>query len=136
MALLEWNLLAYGVGVSEIDEQHKKLIEMINKLHTYMKAGKGKEILLVLFDEMKQYTSSHFATEEYMMVHNNYEGFKEHKVQHDAFIKKVTELADGYKAGSKEITLNTYDFLKDWLLNHIKHTDKDLGLFLKKNGYL
>jgi len=44
MSLIEWSP-AYSVKVKKFDDQHKKLIELINQLHDAMKAGQGNAML-------------------------------------------------------------------------------------------
>lgn len=134
MPLIDWNYAMYSVGVEEIDDQHKKLIDLINLLHAHMKEGKGKDIILTVFDELKKYTIYHFSKEQYMMVHHNYTDFDLHKQEHDKFIADINDLLNQYKEGKREVTFNTYDFMKNWLINHIQESDKKLGAFLKANS--
>ena len=54
----------YKVGVKEFDEQHKKLIELINKLYDAMKQGHGKDVLKSIVNDLFEYTKYHFETEE------------------------------------------------------------------------
>lgn len=131
MAFIEWNYSQFGVGVGEIDEQHMKLIELINLLHAKMKEGQGKEVILKVLDELNKYTKYHFSTEEYMMVHHSYVNYGNHKTEHDKFIKDLEELRKKYDAGSRSITMDTFDFLKNWLLHHIKESDVLFGKFMK-----
>ena len=60
MSLLTWSPM-FSVGVKEIDDQHKKLIDLANRLNDQMAAGKGKEILDKIFQELVAYTVSHLS---------------------------------------------------------------------------
>jgi hemerythrin len=55
MALIAWSD-SISVQVAEIDQQHKKLIAMINELSAAMKAGKGNEVLGKIADSLIGYT--------------------------------------------------------------------------------
>ncbi|MFO7445553.1 MAG: bacteriohemerythrin [Ignavibacteriaceae bacterium] len=123
MEIIKWSD-KYSVGHSLIDNQHKKLITLINELHTSMKEGRGKESLQKILDELVLYTKEHFSTEEMMMRKAGYSGYNEHKVEHDKLAEKVISLQDLYKAGKVPLTLDVMIFLKDWLINHIEGTDK------------
>jgi hemerythrin len=87
MALIEWNA-DLSVGVGEIDEQHKKLIGLINSLNDAMASGKGKDILKGILDGMVNYTSMHFKTEEKYMDEFQYGETFHHKTEHKNFVKK------------------------------------------------
>lgn len=113
-----------SVKVSEIDEQHKKLIGIINRLNDAMKAGKGKTALAVLLKEVADYTVYHFGTEEKYMTQFNYAGKDRHKIEHKNLLEKVVTLAKDLDSGKVTITLDVMNFLKDWLAKHIMGTDK------------
>lgn len=122
MALIIWTD-KLSVGVPEIDEQHKKLVSMINSLHDAMKAGKGKEQLKLVLDDVTNYVLVHFAYEEKLFIQYQYPEYKEHKAAHDAFVKKVTEMRAMYdqqrlQAGQLMIAL------QEWLIKHINDIDK------------
>lgn len=60
MALMSWsdNL---SVNIKEIDEQHKKLVGMVNDLHDAMKMGKGNDVTGKILTGLIQYVGTHFA---------------------------------------------------------------------------
>ncbi len=82
---VEWDE-SFSVGVKEIDEQHKKLISILNTLYHAMSRGKGKEILTHIIEELKNYAVYHFSTEEEYMKKFNCKIYKEHKALHDEFM--------------------------------------------------
>jgi hemerythrin len=123
-----------SVSVTEIDDQHKKLIELINRLHDAMKAGQGKEVLESTLQELAAYTVYHFQAEEQYMEEFKYPRYSSHKVEHDAFVKKVTDLQKDFAEGRLGLTLDLMKFLKDWVNNHIKATDKQYSALFNKSG--
>ncbi len=125
---------SFSVGVKEIDEQHKKLISMINSLYSAIKKGKGQTILQDILEGLVQYVDEHFGTEEKYMEQYNYPGYLAHKKEHNKFTEQVLEVYQDFEQGKQVLTLELLDFLKKWLKNHILGTDKKYALFLKKLG--
>lgn len=129
MALITWND-NLKTNVAECDQQHQRLIELINSLHDAMKAGKGREILEKVLSSLAEYTVYHSQTEEALFQQHGYPKAAEHKKQHNDLTRKVKELTDKLSKGQCTITLETLDFLTDWLKNHIQRSDKEYGPFL------
>jgi len=133
MALITWTD-ALSVNIKEIDEQHKKLIAMVNELHSAMGAGKGKAAMGAVLGGLVEYTKTHFAFEEGLMQKHNYVGYLSHKGQHDELTKQVLDLQSRFKEGKTLVTVEVMNFLKDWLSNHIQNSDKKYGPFLNGKG--
>ncbi|WP_202319866.1 bacteriohemerythrin [Archaeoglobus neptunius] len=119
----------FSVGVKTIDEQHRKLVEMLNELHGAMKIGKGKEALSNILESMFDYAKEHFATEERYMEKYSFPGTVKHKSEHKEFVDAATDFYTRYLGGSAT-SIEVYNFLQKWLVNHILNTDKKLGKFL------
>jgi hemerythrin len=133
LALITWTD-ALSVNIKAIDDQHKKLITLINDLHSAMGSGKGKEAIGTVLDGLVEYTKTHFAYEEALMQKHNYVGYLGHKSQHDELTKQVLDLQSRYKEGKTLVTVEVMNFLKDWLSNHIQNTDKKYTSFLNSKG--
>lgn len=133
MAYLIWDE-KYSVGVREVDLQHKKLVELINGLHDAMKAGKGKDALARVLQDLINYAASHFATEEKYMTQFSYPAYPTHKNEHEKFVKQVLDFQKDFNSGKAVMTLDIMNFLKDWLLNHILGTDKKYEPFFNEHG--
>ena len=122
MAYFAWQQ-SYSVGVPSIDEQHKKLVALLNELFESMKAGHGNEVLEKVLNELAQYVGTHFKTEEAMMEKANYPELAEHKAKHQAMTSRVLDLQRQVRDGSAKVTLEVSSFLKGWLQKHILETD-------------
>jgi hemerythrin len=133
MALIQWDS-SFTVNVAEIDTQHQKLVAMINDLNNAMKQGKGKDILGKIIDELFNYAGSHFATEEKYFDKFGYPAAASHKLEHNNFVKKVSEFKNGFDRGQLALTIEVMNFLKDWLRDHIKGVDKKYGPFFNEKG--
>jgi hemerythrin len=133
MPVFTWND-SYSVGLPSMDNQHKKLFDLINKLYDAMRAGKGQDVIGPVLNEMLDYTKTHFTAEEKILEKHNYPGLAEQKKQHGIYIQKVTEFQQRSQSGSLTLSIETSQFLKEWLLNHIQVIDKKYSDFLKTKG--
>jgi hemerythrin len=133
MALFEWTA-TYSVGVTVIDEQHKRLIALINQLHQAMSAGAAKEIMSQVLAELVEYTVYHFGTEERLFIEQKYPQTTVHLAQHEDFKRTIQALQNEYAAGKLGISIETMHFLKNWLNDHILKVDKLAGAFLVSQG--
>lgn len=130
MLVFKWNP-DYSVGVTEIDNQHKKLIDMIINLNKALADGKGKEVLGKLIKDLIDYTKTHFTLEEKLLEKAKYPMFDSHKKEHIAFVKKIEQFQIDFEKGKTLLTVEIMNFLKDWLKNHIVGTDKKYESYLK-----
>jgi hemerythrin len=133
MDLLHWND-DLSVNIKEIDDQHKKLIDLLNTLHNAMSKGKSKEIMHEILTELVSYTKYHFETEENLMVKYNYFDRHSHRLEHEQFIQKVQRAVQDYKKGSILLSIEIITFLNDWVKNHILGTDKKYSNYLNTQG--
>jgi hemerythrin len=133
MALIVWDK-RLETGHAKIDEQHKSLVEIVNRLHGAMKQGKGKGELEGILVFLKDYTVSHFAMEEELMAKYSYSGAVKHKQIHADLVKQVADLVTRFQAGTASLTLEVMNFLEDWLVQHIQGEDYRFALELKGKG--
>lgn len=110
-----------------IDTDHKKLVDLVNKLYDAMQAGKGKDVCGKVLNELFDYTKTHFAMEERLMAVHNYAKTAEHKAEHAKLLKEVGDFKVKFDAGSLTVTASLLSFLRDWLINHISKSDKALA---------
>jgi hemerythrin len=134
MALMTWTE-EMSVGVKVLDDDHKKLVSMVNELHAGILGGRRQEALGGVLDQLVSYTKVHFAREEEMFARTGYANAVEHKKEHDELIKKALELQARYKGGATSmLSLETMSFLKNWLSHHILGIDKKYGPHLNAKG--
>jgi len=133
MPILTWKD-SFSIGVSQIDDEHKILIGMINKAYDSVVEKTEESVLIELVKEMKAYATLHFATEESLMKDFNYPNTENHKSAHDDFTIKTAAIETMLENGKKTHPSEVLKFLADWLNSHILFTDKQLGDFLNKQG--
>ncbi len=133
MPLIQWSD-QLSVGIASIDEQHKKLVNMINVLNEALEKGQTNEVLGKIFDGLAVYTVKHFGYEEELFAQHGYAASSEHKLEHEALLKQVSELQQKMQDGYFIISVELMLFLKEWLIHHILKTDKEYAKFLLDKG--
>lgn len=133
MPLIQWGA-KYSVNVREIDQQHQKLMALINELYDAMTAARGKEVLGKVLGDLITYTVYHFSTEEKLFQKHGYPESANHKVEHDKLTQTAKDLKEKFDSGKAQITLEVMNFLKSWLNDHILGTDKKYSAFLNGKG--
>ena len=133
MALFTWTE-SLSVQIASIDTQHKKLIELINLLHTSMKSGKAQEVNPQILEELNNYTQYHFKYEEEMMRRAGYKDIVAHKAAHAALIQQLNEIDQKSKNGTAIVTVELLNFLKYWVTTHIAETDKKFSSQMRAKG--
>lgn len=133
MAFLNWTE-ELSVGIPRIDQQHRKLVSLLNELYEAMQSGKGRDVLGKVLGELAGYTKTHFAAEEQIMAANGYPELQTHRDKHQKMAQKVMELNDQFRKGVLASPIQITNFLKDWLAKHIMETDRNYGPFLTAKG--
>lgn len=134
--LIVWND-ELVTGVTEIDEQHRILVNSINEANTRLNNTQvNAEILEKITQDLLSYALYHFETEEELMQKYHYDETQEedstlHQKQHRDFSATVVSVREGIKAGKLISREDLLTFLNGWLISHILNTDKKLGAFIQ-----
>jgi hemerythrin len=120
-----------SVGSTFIDNDHRKLIGLVNQLHEAMSQGQGKEILKNVLVELIKYTKEHFRREEEHMQKIQYAERTAHKVEHDKLLNEVLDLQKKFNDGSVMLTIQVSKFLREWLVTHIMKSDQKLATAIR-----
>jgi hemerythrin len=121
-------------GSEEIDGQHKELITRVNGLlGAFDRGNVAREEVSRIVRYLTDYVVFHFGTEEKHMAKYAYASRSAHKAQHDQFVKtfgklKERMLREGINTGLVE---DAKHLVVGWLVNHIKYSDRALGMFLR-----
>lgn len=134
MTLIDWSDELYSVNIAEIDSQHKRLVDIINKLHASMSSGSSQEILSGIFNELIDYTIYHFKHEENLMAAHGYACLALHQREHEKFVNKILDYKKDFQDGKLFVGINVMKFLSDWLLTHITGTDRKYTAHLHQKG--
>jgi len=123
-----WNK-NFETGLEIIDEQHKKLLSLLNELAGTLTHNNQLEINRV-FDELAEYANFHFETEEAIWVEyfDDDSWLSSHQLTHASFLPKVIELKEeNTNKPLIEIVECIVKFLIRWLAFHIIDTDKRMA---------
>ena len=115
------------VGFDEIDEQHRNLIDLGNKLQKSIRTGAPYDEITRQLTELIEYVKVHFMTETRLMERYRYPGKKSHDRAHEGLLLDASHFESLLNRGGDLFVLRS---IKDWLVNHIQTEDKVLGEFL------
>jgi len=121
----------YSVGITEIDEQHQKLVQLINKLARGLLIQSSELELKNIFNELTLYAIYHFQSEENVwrkyFLNDEWEGA--HKKSHENFASDVRKLQSAeHSKPYNEVIEYVLSFLTHWLIIHILETDKRMSI--------
>jgi hemerythrin len=133
METIQWSP-RYSVGVGKIDEQHKRIILMINRLVKANEATTSSEIISDLITQMTQYAQEHLKTEENLMAEYGYPLLGQHKQYHINYRKKIVDLCKAVPLGVSVVPEVMLNFLVQWWQNHILHEDMAYKPFFNEKG--
>ena len=131
MDLITWTP-ALDTGITEIDDQHRELVRLINALHAAVRSGDPSAPWEQTHEQLVDYVSIHFRDEEQRMAQASYPFLHEHHQQHGAFAIKLVRMAR--QEGGVASADGLLAFLKTWLIDHIQGTDQRYVPFLLNHG--
>ena len=119
-----------SVDGGEIDEDHRRLVDLFNILSRSVTEGDAAEYIEAVLEELISCTIWHFRHEERLMLMYKYDGIEEHKDEHNDLINSVKELQQKFRKEGKLLTSEDIEYLEDWLTQHILGQDMRLGFYL------
>ncbi len=125
---ISWNK-TLSVGIEEIDEQHKVIINLINQMHDAIYRHQASEVIQGILSELVEYTRIHFTVEESLMQLLNYPDYDVHCEQHQMLLDQVIKLQEKVASGKTAISFELMHFLKTWLTKHIMNEDMQYSTF-------
>ncbi len=135
MAIFLWND-DFKTGIDEIDQQHLKLVEIINALNDSLMIDNNTRKVTDLLDELIDYTHYHFEEEELFMQQHDYDGaeFKKHRLNHQTFLKAIKKVQLENRQNPEKAKDKLLDYLVNWLSDHILLEDKNMVQDIIKAG--
>jgi hemerythrin len=117
-----------SVGVDVIDNDHKKLLNLINEMDYIIQAdvASKKGAIESVISELIDYTIYHFDREEKLMEVCSYPELERHKRVHESLKLQVQSYMDSYQRKPQLFEPKAMRiFLNLWLVDHIMSMDKD-----------
>ena len=121
-----------SIEVDEIDEDHRKLIEIFNMLNHALTDGESSDYLAAILDELVKFTAWHFSHEERLMLKYRYADLDNHRQEHRELIKGATALQDRIRRADNTIGDDDIEYLEHWVTAHILTDDMRMGDFLSE----
>jgi hemerythrin len=135
MPLLQWND-RFELGIVEIDQQHKELIELINRIYDEFKGGAPVPALKGLLEVLIRDAQHHFECEEQWMKETSYVRILDHVQEHSKFHLRVGEI-DNLLGQGLDTSLDLMLFLNNWIRHHLMEVDAEFAdhiIELNKRG--
>ncbi len=136
MGRIQWDD-SLSTGVNEIDEQHKKLIELHNHMHSSILGLNGEDSDAVTKDvvkEMMDYTEYHFKCEQEYMEKIGYPDLIFHIRLHSLFKDEIYQHFRAAIDGKYILPTQVIKLIKQWFHDHITTEDKKIGEFQRNNS--
>lgn len=134
MAIYEWNE-SLSIKIRGIDDEHKQLFKIFEKLHDAMKQKKTTDELEDIIDGLIVYTGYHFQTEKTLFEKYNYPGKEQHINEHEKIVDRVKELEKHFKeSGSIMLALDIHNFMAKTMITHIINEDKKYEEYFHENN--
>ena len=133
MICVEW-IDKFNLGIHEIDEQHKKLIGIMNKICNALNEGEESRIIEEVLMEMQDYALTHFALEEKYFDEFHYNKTELHKAWHQTFSKKVQEMLSDLKHNKRSVSIDAIAFLGGWFIDHTQTLDREYVSLFQEHG--
>lgn len=133
MSKIEWHD-GLNLGVDEVDQQHKKLVLMINDVLEAVKKGSNDNVIDTLLGHLREYTVYHFNSEEEYMEKLEYPEINKHKQLHMELKERVKTLQSTRFHKEDIEWAELQGLLSEWLIQHILREDFKIAQFLKSGG--
>jgi hemerythrin-like metal-binding protein len=124
----------YSVGVQAMDEQHRSVLELLNKMNTALAERASGEKVDGFLSEMAKYAKKHFSAEEELLIKYKFYDLEPHRREHELYVSKMDEFKAKLGSGKDLDLLALMDFLIDWWTGHMLGSDKDYRAFLNNHG--
>ncbi len=132
MEYVSWSPL-FSVKNPHIDQQHKRLFDIVNEFHSAYKAKENKDYVFSILNKLIQYTEEHFRDEERVLKASGCsdEFYNNHVKEHEKLIEEIFQLNMDLQSGVKKSLNELERFFDKWLINHVLEEDKRYLDFIK-----
>lgn len=130
MSILKWTP-DLAVGNTLIDEDHRHLFDLLDRLHQDMSTGQINQETQSIVDALREYAEAHFSREEELMRKISYPHYAVHKAEHDRFLSEVCALQSRMARGARTAQLDIDQFLAAWLREHVLVRDMALAASIR-----
>ena len=79
----------YSVNIKTIDDQHRELVNILNRLFVAVSKREGEKVIAGILDALMSYTQTHFALEERLMRQAKYKDLEPHMEEHRKLLEQL-----------------------------------------------
>ncbi len=119
-----------SVQIPEIDEDHRKLVDLFNTLNRSLTNGDSPDYIEAVLEELINCTIWHFSHEERLMLKYAYSNRLAHRKEHQELISNARTLQQKFLSEGRVMSADEIEFLEHWLTGHIYSTDMEMGAYL------
>lgn len=127
MPLFTWSD-KYSIGNSEIDNQHKKLFNVLNRLFDICVGKNEVETVEAVMEDLVSYTDYHFKFEEQHMRDVGYTDLVKHIAEHKYFTNEIMFAKRRQVQNKSNIDNKLIEFLSNWLIQHVTEEDRKYAI--------
>ncbi|MBF0160116.1 MAG: bacteriohemerythrin, partial [Magnetococcales bacterium] len=120
-----------SVGVATLDQDHQRLVDILNRLHALMKEGGGRDSVGTLLQEFIDFTRSHFAREEQYMRDCDFPKLNKQMEQHRTLVQALDSMKERFDRGDFALAIDLIAIGKAWLVSHIMHNDMEYKPYMQ-----
>jgi hemerythrin-like metal-binding protein len=125
MGLIEWSK-EYSVGIAKIDNQHKRIVKILNRLMKHQFDTRDEKVTEEILDDLQAYMKEHFRAEEEYILEHHLSGYEEQRREHNQFIDRLFDAQKEYTKDGRLTSLNLFNFVWDWFSHHVLKVDKTM----------
>jgi len=123
MGIIQWNK-KYEVDVRKIDRQHRRIVDILNRLYDLQENDMRSKELQKIFDDLRKYIVTHFKTEETYLKKLDCPDYDLQKKEHDNFIDTICSYQKDFFKEKPLTVINLFNYVWDWFSHHILAVDK------------
>ncbi|MGE5027084.1 MAG: bacteriohemerythrin [Betaproteobacteria bacterium] len=133
---LIWNENRHCVGIAAIDDQHREIVERVNRISDAVgQGGRGAhDTVREMMDDLVLFTCEHFALEERLMTEHGFPDLEGHIAEHIDLLQQLDNLRNALRSPNPTKAALVSAFITDWAELHILQSDKEIGTFLAAKG--
>lgn len=122
-----------ALGVPLLDAQHEELFRRCDLLLEACATNRGPDEVRRIVAFLQAYVHHHFVDEERVQAESGFPAAAAHRAEHEAFTADVTDLATrlARDGPTGAVVSDTSQKLVEWLVRHVRRSDRALADFLR-----
>jgi hemerythrin len=121
------------IGIEEIDNQHKALVNAVNDFLQACTQGKGKEEVGKTLNFLSDYVVTHFNYEQEYQKKYGYPKYEQHLNMHQSFLEEADNMKKKFEqeGPSLHFTVQFSKKVVNWIITHIGGADAEFAAYVK-----